>query len=289
MTLSYLPPPTPYPYQLKEKQEVAEVLGNGKFIYVLDGHGQVEEYAFQYSQSIEHLTVTLRGFAAVAFRQILCGENFVVGLDREAQLWSRGENEHGQLGVGDKVAREAFQLVKFFQPTVRVQQFACGAHHVLALDQEDGKPYAWGLGSSIGYSQDLEVPGWIQFESVRAVHCGEQHSFILQADGTLQVVGQNKNGQLGNGTLVEARKWVTNKLARLQQLFPGPNHTIAADLAGRLGQGTYGQLGTGQFTEAQVTPVPVVGLPALPTSQPFTLSLFRDVSVFAADLPYQYL
>eukprot|EP01006_Ploeotia_vitrea_P016480 TRINITY_DN47168_c0_g1_i1.p1 TRINITY_DN47168_c0_g1~~TRINITY_DN47168_c0_g1_i1.p1 ORF type:complete len:408 (+),score=34.60 TRINITY_DN47168_c0_g1_i1:21-1244(+) len=83
-----------------------------------------------------------------AFQSLVAGGLHAFALDKEAQLWSWGENSDGQLGLGDNAHRLQPTLVDFFvTKNQQVTDFTAGAMHSLALT-DDATVWSWGLNDS---------------------------------------------------------------------------------------------------------------------------------------------
>jgi hypothetical protein len=80
-------------------------------------------------------------------------------LARDGRVWGWGQNDHGQLGLGDTAPRAAPCAVEWEMPAVAA--VACGEWHSLALTA-DGLLYAWGMGAygqlGAGAHDSLHLP-----------------------------------------------------------------------------------------------------------------------------------
>jgi len=139
------------------------------------------------------------------------------------------------------------------------------------------------------YAFDSDVPlGVPGITNAVAMASGIYHTVVLLGDGTLRAWGNNRFGQLGNGTKTQSFTPVEVKLASGQMLSnvveiaAGDYHSVA-----RLNDGTvwswgwnqYGQLGNGIAVDSS-NPVQVVGLPAAATA---LTARFRGSCVIVAD------
>jgi alpha-tubulin suppressor-like RCC1 family protein len=152
----------------------------------------------------------------VAVRLIACGQAHTCIVTRTGELWGCGSNEHGQLGLGDGVAR-----CTTLQPAVRtsedgapVEHAACGQHHtVVSSTQGDLWACGNGLVGQLGYGwldlsakqlervdmhqilEEGEMPQGISWH----VACGKANTFVLSPQGLLWACGWNNCGQCGVG------------------------------------------------------------------------------------------
>ena len=90
---------------------------------------------------------------------ISCGENFVMFISKNGNLFSMGSNnKFGQLGHGDAHPRYSPTIIEYFATNnIKIIQVSCGYSHVLSLS-EDGKAYSWGLGNcgQLGLGENME-------------------------------------------------------------------------------------------------------------------------------------
>jgi alpha-tubulin suppressor-like RCC1 family protein len=182
----------------------------------------------------------------------------------ENTVYTAGNNESGQLGVGNTTQSE--------QPIASIlsdemTDIAAGQAFMLALDQS-GQVFAWGDNSygAIGngsYSDAYTPVNLPIAESVTAIAAGHYHSLAILSDSTLIAWGKNDMGQLGYGNLAASN--FPNPVLNLSQIIAvsaGKNHSLALDADGNVyawGNNAQGQLGTGDF-ETQHTPVQIDAL-----------------------------
>ncbi|EAS06168.3 hypothetical protein TTHERM_00670920 (macronuclear) [Tetrahymena thermophila SB210] len=78
------------------------------------------------------------------FRNVNCGQDFAVVLDKNGQAWSFGAGIDGQLGINEKIRIQLkLKAVNQLKSKVNFQDVSCGQKNVLAVD-ENGKLYCWG-------------------------------------------------------------------------------------------------------------------------------------------------
>jgi hypothetical protein len=88
---------------------------------------------------------------------------------------------------------------------------SCGCRHSLALT-ESGLVFSWGenIHGQLGSGNEIyrEKPKLIELEniSIKKISCGQRHSLLLSNDGVIYAFGDNKFGQIGNGTKVSQKK-----------------------------------------------------------------------------------
>ena len=147
-----------------------------------------------------------------------------------------------------------------------------GSYHSCAL-HEDSTISCWGnnddgqLGNEI--RDDSDIPVQVKnITGATAVTAGNSHTCALHRDGTISCWGNNVVGQLGNGNSgkgehspVPAKiQGITNAIAVSASVGYYLGHTCALLENGTIscwGRNGSGQLGTGQSTEGDISPIPV--------------------------------
>ena len=199
----------------------------------------------------------------------------------DGRLLSWGPNANGILGTTPLAEFEerAQPRAKTNTPTPLAVRFdalnvSCTSDHALALAR-DGSVYAWGVGSSgqlgIGplpqvryktrsasVSPDVPYPVRIpDLGEVTAISAGTRHSMALRRDGTVLAWGDNRYGQVGDGTTTNRDRPVT---------IAGVRNAIAIAAGGDfsavlLADGSVVQWGSVYDTpKPRPTPAPVPGV-----------------------------
>jgi alpha-tubulin suppressor-like RCC1 family protein len=222
--------------------------------------------------------------------------------DGTVKAW--GGNASGQLGDGTKETKLTPVAVKGLAGPVT--QIATAAEHTIAL-LSNGTVETWGnnifgqLGNGTdgggkedctalcGSATPIQVPG---LSGVIAVFAGGADDAALLGNGTVVAWGENRSGQLGDGTRVEKDSPTpVDGLSEVKTLALGSEATLGGHMAALLKNGTVkavglnaeGQLGDGS-TVNSVVPVGVSGLggvTAISASFTHTLALISDGSVRA--------
>jgi hypothetical protein len=155
---------------------------------------------------------------------------------RNGTLWAWGNNEYGQLGIGNNTNANTPQQVGTDNKWVSV---AAGLTYSLAL-KSDGTLWAWGSNSDgqlgIGNTNNTSTPQQVGTDNKWvSVAAGLRHTLALKSDGTLWAWGNNIFGQLGIGNTTRAttpqqvgtdNKWVN--------IAGGFNHSLAIKSDGTL-------------------------------------------------------
>ena len=199
------------------------------------------------------------------FGKQVMGGNAHSGAIRPDGLYTWGRNNFGQTGLGVvsdprkdlNVDQHPFTPAMVTTDTQFVS-LAFGQNTTAAL-ASDGTIWAWGDGSHGQLGQGVagnnlneddsatpvQVPG---ITDAVAVVRGYNQTLVLHADGTVSAFGENKYGQLGDGTTENRDMPVKPAVSNIVQLASGGSFSLAVDADGRVwswGQNNYGQLGLG--------------------------------------------
>ena len=194
----------------------------------------------------------------------------------DGTLRTFGQNNFGQLGLGDTVSRlTPVQVVSALSYGGGVGKVAGGGYHT-AVILADGTVRTFGAGSAgrLGVGDTNDRPTPVQVfgisSSAMAVACGRYHTAVILTDGTVRTFGRNVNGQLGLNDTIQRNTPV--------QVF-GISSSATAVACGRyhkavlladgtvrtFGRKTDGQLGVNDTTNRS-TPVQVFGISSSATA-----------------------
>ena len=120
-------------------------------------------------------------------------------LKNNSTLWRCGNNQNGQLGLGDKVNKKTFT-----QTTINVDNIKliyCGYVNTFILKNDST---LWGCGynncGQLGLGDANDRNTFVQIiantNNIKSIYCGGYHTLILKNDGTLWACGDNQYGQL---------------------------------------------------------------------------------------------
>ena len=131
------------------------------------------------------------------------GNNHMLAIDEEGNLWAWGGNSYGQLGDGTNVDRENPIQISTER---KFKEVSAGSLHSLAIDEE-GKLWSWGrnekgqLGNNtITNSNNLIRVQMEESLSFKMIATGKVNSMAIDENGNLWAWGDNSYGQLGDGT-----------------------------------------------------------------------------------------
>lgn len=202
---------------------------------------------------------------------VAAGGLHTLAVDPFAQVWSWGQNNAGQLGIGSTTDASSPVLVTDTNLSLGVRFVSAGIGFSLALHQ-DGYVYAWGdnnygqigNGKTQVYSYTSPIKGpTVKFNSMAA---GGYHGLALTRNpGTVYAWGRGDNGQLGLGANVNSytAKTVSNLTANsFTAVAGGLGHSMALKndkTVWAWGRNDFGQLGNGTSISAN-RPVQISGL-----------------------------
>lgn len=195
-----------------------------------------------------------------AGRAHTCALTFMGGV----RCW--GENKFGQLGDGGNLAREVPGVVAGFAKSYVA--LSAGGDHTCALTFL-GRAKCWGnnrLGQlGDGTNAERYAPTKVSGlkKGAAAVSAGGGHTCVLTVDGGVKCWGDNRFGQLGDGSNVSRNKPVdvAGLGAGAESVSAGKSHTCALLTDGSVqcwGANGEGQLGDGTRDSRNV-PVKVLG------------------------------
>ena len=187
-------------------------------------------------------------------KQIACGENYAYILKNDGSVYSCGNNNRGQLGLGDTTRRTTFTQVTT-NINNDVKQVTCGSNHIFII-KNDGSLWSCGYNyyGQLGLGDDTERTTFTQVTTninndVNQVACGLYHTYIIKNDGSVWSCGNNNDGQLGlndNNTRTTFTQVTTNINNDVKQISCGTYHAFILKNDGSVwscGYNTYGQLG----------------------------------------------
>ena len=214
--------------------------------------------------------------AAFRYEQIAAGDTHAAAIGSDGNLYTWGDNTHGQLGhdnTGTPTAAATAGTADPQQPAGYIQASA-GGSTTLAIDRQ-GRLWAWGR---LADGTDTATPTRIRpagtADTYRFTHTstGRNHSAATGQDHRTWTWGDNTSGQLGHNTGTPGIPTVITGL-NTTLTASGGDTTIAIDTNGDTqawGDNTNGQAGHGD-----TNPVPAPRAAAVPP-QPTPAGLAID-------------
>jgi alpha-tubulin suppressor-like RCC1 family protein len=185
---------------------------------------------------------------------VAVGKAHSFALSKSGKVYMAGDNNYGQLGLGDSDNRDTFTEVSDLGGK-NIIAIAAGHFHSFALSN-DGMVYAagWnenaqlGLGDNVSRNVFTEITD-LKDKNITAIAAGRLHSFALSKGGKVYAVGLNENGQLGLGDNVSRNTFteITNlRDKNITAIAAGRFHSFALSNEGKVyaaGNNENGQLG----------------------------------------------
>ena len=143
-----------------------------------------------------------------------CGDYHTIIVDRNGSTYGFGDNEFGQLGLGDRANR--IMPVKFLKYVLRL----CGGLHTI-LYNDDAHSSAFGCGYNLngqlglGDADNRLTPTLINGSWIN-VSCGGSHSVLIDTNGDAHSSGLASSGQLGLLTDDQAPHLTFTELANVK-------------------------------------------------------------------------
>jgi alpha-tubulin suppressor-like RCC1 family protein len=236
-----------------------------------NGHG---ELGAGYRNGFSTLPLSVRGLSGI--ESLVAGYNFSLALLGDGTVRSWGGNTFAQLGDGSRAESDALVPVAGLSG---VTALAAGGATAMAL-LSDGTVMTWGgnaygelgngtTGKGVENGTASPIPIPVKgLSGVVAIAAGGADDVALLGNGTLMAWGENRNGQLGDGTTVEkdvptpVRGLAGVKAVAMGGQSSHGGHMLALLMNGSvmaIGENQSGQLGDGATTSSSA-PVPVAGL-----------------------------
>jgi len=205
---------------------------------------------------------------------VAAGYEHVVAVTDEGRVYTWGNNNVGQLGLGNKIkSSKNPQVIKAASiRSKHITQAEAGAHHTVLLSDQ-GEVFVFGTSSfgQLGIAEDSEefsedTPTSIytpvknlHLQNITKISCGGDHTFAIGLNGVIYAWGWNEYGQLGTRD-VELRDLPTVVNLTDVTLIEGGKyaHSLAVTANGDVwtfGSNDHGQLGSGEENEIVLQPI----------------------------------
>ena len=219
---------------------------------------------------------------------LLCmatGHYHTITLADDGRVYSFGENDDGQLGLGNN---ESVDLPTPILVLPEITQICCGAFFTICVDVE-GIMWSFGknnfgqlgTGNTLRYNTPKKIEG---IPPVLSVACGYEHTLIIMKDDNLWSCGSNTDGQLcleyqQKKHIPQQSKPQKTSFSNISKISAGYYHSLFQNTAGEIyacGKNDHGALGLGHFNNVQI-------IPTLIPNQPLNIVQFVcgcDTSLF---------
>ena len=192
--------------------------------------------------SISRITVGLTGKTV---KILAAGVSHSLAVTDDNQIYTWGQNDYGQLGVGDTTNRRLPTAVSDLNSLLSgktIVEVSLGANHTL-VRTADNVLIAWGRndygqlgnGNTVrqSYPVAVNMTGALAGKTVTKISAGGQHNLVCTSDGNAYAWGYGASGQTANGypIVTSSPTLVSNigvSAGRLvQSVAAGVNHSVA--------------------------------------------------------------
>lgn len=194
------------PVQLVSNRKFSFVRAGGFRNYALTAEGELLSWPTYVAERKAFTPApTRQSFQGQKIRHVSCGDNFTLLLAESGVVFSEGQNQFGQLGLGDFGEHGEFQAIPGLAAlNDKVVQVECGKWHALCLTKLQ-RVYCWGNGLlgqlGNGTLRNQHSPCLLaQFnpqksKKILQVAAGAFSSFILLENGALHFSGRLARNQ----------------------------------------------------------------------------------------------
>ncbi len=159
---------------------------------------------------------------------VKCGVFFSLALDSYGNVYSWGNNYHGELGLGDNEQRDTPQKIKSLKNVIQIETSLFSAY---ALDK-NGDVYAWGYGSDgeLGNSNDSNsnIPQKIDgLSNIVMISASSRYAMALDKYGNVYTWGCGCDGNIGDGKKENRYTPYKLSLSRIKDIAAGDYTSFA--------------------------------------------------------------
>jgi len=121
--------------------------------------------------------------------KVSCGSYHIFILSSNSKCFCFGENDRGQLGLGDNKNRNELVELTLSKSNSRIKKIICGSCHTFILTK-DSKCFCFGKNNfgQLGLGDNENRSELVEFQSpnnetpIKKIKCGDNHSFIQTSD-----------------------------------------------------------------------------------------------------------
>jgi alpha-tubulin suppressor-like RCC1 family protein len=217
------------------------------------------------SKTTYQMSLALNGLTPSS---IACGNDHVVILMNNNDIYVCGRNDNGQLNTGDIVNRDTFILFNNTSLLTPKQVDCGGLSTYILMNDLSGSIYGCGANNFGQLGLDYVTSPVRSLEKLvnttgkkpKSIHSGLTHLIVIMTDDTIYGTGRNTEGQLGislnnfgSQSTLQQMQFPSGKT--LKKLVCGNTHTILLMTDNSIfvtGQNNVGQLGLGDNTNRSV-------------------------------------
>ena len=187
--------------------------------------------------------------------QISTGTYNSWALNANGQVYAWGDNEHGQLGLGNYTNIFYPTLVSGLEDIIQIS-----SNEALSYALNDkGQIYAFGSNdlNQFGSNFEMNTPSLIpELDNIKQISVGSYHTLALTNDGKVYSFGSNTHGQLGLGDFDDRN--IPSLIAEINNVIhisSGLAHSVSLMNDGHtysFGINEFGQLGLGDYDDGNI-------------------------------------
>ncbi|XP_029453765.1 probable E3 ubiquitin-protein ligase HERC6 [Rhinatrema bivittatum] len=178
------------------------------------------------------------GIFKVKVIQVTCGHYHSIALLKDGRVFSWGQNNYGQLGLGKGFGSQVSPQRVMSLEGIPLAQVAAGGMHSFALSLS-GAVFGWGRNSAgqLGFHHVGQKAGQFKpyvvaaFQALGVIYisCGDEHTAVLTRDGSVFTFGDNTYGQLGHSPSTQSAgpQKIDGIDGVVSQIACGSYHTLA--------------------------------------------------------------
>lgn len=226
---------------------IETALATNKFSYAITNTG--EAYITGSTDPTSSSSFSkIQGISSI--KKIAAGLSHILVLTSSGDIYVKGSNSYGQIGLGDQTYTNSFVRLTNIP---KVQDIAAGDNHSLLLTTS-GDVYGTGENDygQLGFMDLLNRTTFTKpnnSSSIKKIAAGSQHSILLTTSGEIKVAGLNTFGQLGTGnTRPSIMFQVINGINNVKDIDSSYGSTMLLTTSGEIyvaGYNALGQLGLG--------------------------------------------
>jgi alpha-tubulin suppressor-like RCC1 family protein len=191
---------------------------------------------------------------------IVCGSSHNIILTENNELYVCGNNEYGQLGLGDNNNRNTYTNLEHNFGKIK-NIFCCNNKNIILNENDElyvcGENHSGQLGFGDFEHRNVYTKLEHNFGKIKNIDLGSDNNIILNENNELYVCGQNHSGQLGFGDFEHRNVYtkLEHNFGKIQNIYCGYSHNIILNDNNEVfvcGNNSVGQLGLGDYNRRNI-------------------------------------